>query len=234
MTGSPGYQHSKMKLPGEIRYIDFHTHSEGGRPDAVALKNLMAGDDIPADFPANTLFSAGIHPWQLTGDNLEYLQTELLLTAAHPHVVMIGEAGFDRLRGAQGDVQYRAFLFQVHIAEEMGKSVVIHCVKGWDELRRARREVKPGRPWVIHGFRGSGSQAESLAEEGYWFSLGARGLTPEILASVSHERLLLETDDSGREIAEVYRLFSAAAGYDEQGAERLIRTNFNTLLNFSL
>ncbi|MCU0459358.1 MAG: TatD family hydrolase, partial [Bacteroidales bacterium] len=148
-----------MKLHGEIRYIDFHTHSSGGRDDTVVIRNLMAGDEVPADFPANTLFSAGIHPWQLTGNNLEYLQTELLLTVAHPHVVMIGEAGFDRLRGAQGEVQYRAFLFQAQMAEEMGKPVVIHCVKGWDELRRARREVKPGRPWVIHGFRGSGSLA---------------------------------------------------------------------------
>ena len=194
----------------------------------------MAGNDVPEDFPANTLFSAGIHPWQLTDDNPGQLQTELLLTAAHPHVVMIGEAGFDRLRGAQGEVQYSAFLFQAHIAEEMGKPMVIHCVKGWDELRRARREVKPGRPWVIHGFRGSSSLAASLAGEGFWFSLGAKGLTAEVLESVSHEKLLLETDDSGQQIAEVYHHFEAAAGYDEQSAERLVRNNFNSLLNFSL
>ena len=223
-----------MKLSGEIRYIDFHTHSAGGSSDTVAVRNLMAGDEAPADFSANTLFSAGIHPWQLTDDNLGQMQTELLLTAAHPHVVVIGEAGFDRLRGAQGEVQYRAFLFQAHIDAEMGKPVVIHCVKGWDELRRVRREVKPGRPWVIHGFRGSGSLAASLAEEGFWFSLGAKGLTTEVLDSIYHEKLLLETDDSGTQISEVYRLFGAAAGYDEQRAESLVRNNFNTLLNFSL
>jgi len=223
-----------MKLPGEIRYIDFHTHTAGGGADTIAIKNLMAGDEVPADFPSNTLFSAGIHPWQLTEENEEQLMTELLLTAAHPHVVMIGEAGFDRLRGAQGDVQYRAFLFQAHIAEEMGKPVVIHCVKGWDELRRARREVKPGRSWIINGFRGSGSLAASLAEEGFWFSLGTKGMTPEVLASVSHQRLLLETDDSGREISEVYSLFGAAAGYEDRRAETLIRNNFNSLFNFTL
>ncbi|MRR21071.1 TatD family deoxyribonuclease, partial [bacterium] len=203
-----------MILPGEIRYIDFHTHSSGGRADTIAVRNLMAGDDIPADFPVNTLFSAGIHPWQLTQENEEQLRTELLLTAAHPHVVMIGEAGFDRLRGVQGDVQYRAFLFQAHTAEEMGKPVVIHCVRGWDELRRARREVKPGHPWVIHGFRGSASLAASLSGEGFWFSLGVKGLTPGVIASVSNERLLLETDDSGLDISEVYSQFASAAGFD--------------------
>ncbi len=223
-----------MTPSGNIRFIDFHTHSLTGADDSVRVVSLMAGDEVPAEFPANTLFSAGIHPWQLTEDNLPELQTELLLTVAHPHVVMIGEAGFDRLRGAQGEVQYRAFLFQAHIAEELGKPLVIHCVKGWDELKRARREVKPGRPWVIHGFRGSGSLAASLAGEGFWFSLGAKGLTDEVLGSVSHERLLLETDDSGGQISEIYRLFEAATGYDEQSAERLIRRNFKSLLNFSL
>lgn len=223
-----------MKQSANIRFIDFHTHSLTCADDTVRMVNLMAGDEVPDNFPANTLFSAGIHPWQLTEDNLSELQTELLLTVAHPHVVMIGEAGFDRLRGAQGEAQYRAFLFQAHIAEEMGKPLVIHCVKGWDELRRARREVKPGRPWVIHGFRGSGSLAASLAGEGFWFSLGAKGLTAEVLGSVSHEKMLLETDDSGGQIGEVYRLFGAAAGYDEPGTEGLIRKNFNSLLNFSL
>jgi len=223
-----------MKQSANIRFIDFHTHSLTGADDTVRVVNLMAGDEVPANLPANTLFSAGIHPWQLTEDNLSELQTELLLTVAHPHVVMIGEAGFDRLRGAQGEAQYRAFLFQAHIAEEMGKPVVIHCVKGWDELRRARREVKPGRPWVIHGFRGSGSLAASLAGEGFWFSLGAKGLTAGVLQAVSRDRLLLETDDSGESIADVYRPFASAAGFAPEQAESLIRNNFNSLLNFSL
>ena len=76
--------------------------------------------------------------------------------------------------------------------------------------------------------------AASLAGEGFWFSLGAKGVTPEVLASVSHERLLLETDESGIEIPEVYRLFAAAAGYSAQEAENLIKRNFNSLFNFTL
>jgi len=223
-----------MNIAGEIRFIDFHTHKIKSGAGTLSVMNLMAGEEVPVDFPPNSLFSAGIHPWQLTDDNLPQLQTELLLTVAHPHVVMIGEAGFDRLRGAQGEVQYRAFLFQAHIAEEMGKPVVIHCVKGWDELRRARREVKPGRPWVIHGFRGSRSLAASLADEGFWFSLGAQGITTGVTEAVSHDRILLETDDSGENIEDIYNLFSTAAGYEVNTSESLIRDNFNKLLNFSL
>lgn len=223
-----------MKPGNGIRFVDFHTHKSRGSTDTVAIVNLMAGEDVPADFTVNTLFSAGIHPWQLTEENLEFLKNELLLTAAHPHVVLLGEAGFDRLKGAQGEVQERAFMFQASIAEEMGKPMVIHCVKGWEELVRAYRIVKPARPWVIHGFRGNGRLAASLAEEGFWFSLGTKGITADVLGAVSHERLLLETDDSGESVSAVYSSFAATAGYDEASAEQLIRNNFNSLLKFNL
>lgn len=221
--------------PGRgIKFIDFHTHNATGSGDTITVMNLMAGDEVPRDFPPNTLFSAGIHPWQLTDDNLAHLKTELLLTVAHPHVAVIGEAGFDRLKGGPQEVQYRAFILQAELAMEMDKPMVIHCVKGWGELRRARKEMKPARPWVIHGFSGNGILAASLADEGFWFSLGTGGLKPAVLEALSPERILLETDDSGEQIAEVYRLFASKAGYDAEAAERLMRRNFNTLLNYSL
>jgi TatD DNase family protein len=223
-----------MSPHGNVRYIDFHTHNLRGDDDTIAMVNLMAGDEVPADYRANTLFSAGIHPWQLTDDNLSELQTELLLTAAHPHVVMIGEAGYDRMKGAGREIQEKAFMFQAALAAEMSRPMVIHCVRGWDDLVAAHRVVRPDRPWVIHGFRGNGSLASSLAKEGFWFSLGAKGLTAEVLDSVTPEKLLLETDDTGQPIADVYRLFEAATGYDEQKAESLIRNNFNSLLDFNL
>ncbi len=221
--------------PGrEIRYIDFHTHHSRGSDDTIAIVNLMAGENVPADFSANTLFSAGIHPWFITEENSLQLLTELVLTAAHPHVVLIGEAGFDRLKGARMEVQYSAFINQAAMAGELNKPMVIHCVRGWEELRRACREVKPDRPWIIHGFRGSGKLAATLDDEGFWFSLGKRGITPEILGVISRERILLETDDTGEPIADVYRHFADKAGCDEETASGIIRNNFNTLFNFRI
>ena len=219
--------------PGrEIRFIDFHSHQPGGGRDTITIMNLMAGEDVPADFPPDTLFSAGIHPWQLTEENAQQLRTELLLTAAHPHVVMIGEAGFDLLKGPGMELQYNLFLFQATTAREMNKSMVIHCVRGWEELRRAHNEVNPERPWVIHGFRGNVKLAASLWGDGFWFSLGTKGITAEILEVVSHDRILLETDDTGGSIADVYRLFAMTAGYDEETTAGLIMSNFNSLFNF--
>ncbi len=221
--------------PGrEIRYIDFHTHHSGGSDDTIAIMNLFAGEDVPADFSANTLYSAGIHPWYLTEENSGQLLTELVLTAAHPHVVLIGEAGFDRLKGARMEVQYSAFINQAEIAGEMLKPMVIHCVRGWEELRRAYIDIQPDRPWVIHGFRGNAKLAASLAEEGFWFSLGKKGITKEILGVISRERILLETDETGEPIAEVYRHFAEKTGCDGETATGIIRNNFNTLFNFGI
>ncbi len=186
-----------------------------------------AGNDIPFAVRSDT-------PSAAESDNLEELKGELRVSAAHPLVVLIGEAGFDRIRGGSRELQYQAFLFQALLAREMDKPMVIHCVKGWDELREAYREVKPARPWVIHGFRGSTTLAASLADNGFWFSLGERGVTREVVAAVSHERLLLETDESVRPVAEIYSLFASIAGYSLPEAEALIRNNFNSLLNITL
>ena len=217
-----------------IRYIDFHTHKAVSGDDVITIMNLMAGEEVPSVFPGNTLYSAGIHPWQLTAENLARLKAELLLTAAHPHVVLIGEAGFDRLRGSSSEVQYQAFIYQAEIATEMEKPMVIHCVRGWEELRRAYRQMKPARPWVIHGFRGNGKLAASLADDGFWFSLGMEGITYEILGAVSNDRILLETDTSERPVAEVYRCFAEVAGCDDDEAVRIIKGNFNNLFNYSV
>ncbi|MBE0668407.1 MAG: TatD family hydrolase, partial [Bacteroidales bacterium] len=213
----------------EIEFIDFHTHRAAGTPDTVAVVNLLAGEDVPLTFEHNTLFSAGIHPWYITAERLAEIKTELILTMAHPHVILIGEAGFDQLRGPSHDVQRSAFIFQAELAEETGKPMVIHCVKGWESLHKARREVRPAMNWVIHGFRGDIRLALSLADEGYCFSLGMKGLTEEVLKIIPEDRLLLETDDSGGSIAEVYRHYTGLTGKEAGELSDLIRSNFNNL-----
>lgn len=218
-----------MNLGKEIKFIDFHTHHAAGSSDTVVVRNLMAGEDVPREFPLNTAFSAGIHPWYLTAELLDEMKTGLILTLAHPHVIAIGEAGFDQLRGPSHAVQRSAFLFQAELAEELNKPMIIHCVKGWDSLLKARKELSPEMKWVIHGFRGTPSLASSLADAGLWFSLGMRGLTEEVLKVIPTERLLLETDDSKENIRDVYMGYSELTGKDDSWISDLIRNNFNNL-----
>jgi TatD DNase family protein len=218
-----------MNLGKEIKFINFHTHHAVGSPDTVAVRNLMAGEDVPQDFSQNTLFSTGIHPWYLTAELLDEMKTGLILTMAHPHVIAIGEAGFDQLRGPSHAVQRSAFIFQAELAEELGKPMIIHCVKGWDSLLKARKQLQPQMKWVIHGFRGPQRLASSLADAGLWFSLGMKGLTEEALSVLPAEKLLLETDDSNENIRDVYKAYSELTAKDDSAVSDQIRKNFNVL-----
>jgi TatD DNase family protein len=162
------------------------------------------------------------------------MKMELIITCAHPHVVMIGEAGFDRLRGPAVKVQHEIFHYQAELAEEMKKPLLIHCVRHWDELARAYKEINHSVPWIIHGFRGKSDLAASLADKGFWFSLGHQAINPQILKVIDSERILLETDDSMMPVADVYKLFSEMMQYDDTKASDLIRQNFNSLFEDNL
>jgi TatD DNase family protein len=216
-----------MNIGNEIKYIDFHTHNGNGSSDTLTVFNLFAGDSIPGDFPCNTLFSAGIHPWYLTTDNEEEQKTELILTLAHPHVVMIGEAGFDRIKGPEETLQYSTFCFQAGLAEELDKPLIIHCVKGWDLLLRAIKETKPTAKWIIHGFRGNAAMAHTLKEEGFFFSLGLAGISEEIISETGLDIILPETDASGDQIINVYGKFGEITGKKPDELSEIFRRNFN-------
>jgi len=218
-----------MDISREIKYINFHTHHGGGSDNTVAVVNLMAGDSVPDIFQPNTLFSAGIHPWYLTADNAGDLKANLLLSLAHPHVIMIGEAGFDLIRGPEKKLQYDTFCYQASLAEEMRRPVIIHCVKGWDLLLKAKEELRPSVKWIIHGFRGKGSLARTLAAEGFYFSLGLNGISDEIIDAAGIDRIMPETDASGEGISKVYSKFSGVTGRSEDELSAIFRCNFNSL-----
>jgi TatD DNase family protein len=216
-----------MNLDESIKFIDFHTHHAHGKADTIAIVNLMAGDNVPEKFTLNTLFSAGIHPWYLTSENAQLLKTELLLTMAHPHVIMIGEAGFDILRGPEEKIQYDVFCYQAEIAEELQKPMIIHCVKGWDLLLKAKHEIRPSVKWIIHGFRGKEILAGTLVDEGFSFSLGEKGISSGIIEKIGWKNILPETDDAEIPVSKVYQKFSEETGKNQDDLGKIFRENFN-------
>lgn len=216
-----------MNIGDSIKHIDFHTHHGRGSSDTVAIVNILAGDSVPESFPQNTLFSAGIHPWFAEKITAEMQKSELILTMAHPHVIAIGEAGFDALRGPSQEVQTELFTFQASLAEELGKPLIIHCVRAWDLVTGARKRLKPSVPWIIHGFRGKASLAVSLIEEGFLISLGKNGITEELMKVIDTDRIFLETDDTNESVTEVYSLFCKVTGMEMEQASALFRDNFN-------
>lgn len=223
-----------MNLPDPSDYIDIHTHY--GTPplaDIFSVISLLAhekADPVPVKGIAYTF---GIHPWYLTGSLHDDQIADVKKAAGDSSIIAIGEAGFDKIKGPDTDLQRKTFEEQVSVAEEHGKPVVIHCVRAWDELLRSHKRLRPSRPWLVHGFRGNKELAAQLISKGmflsFWFDFIVRPEAGKLILSLPGERIFLETDGSGTDIRDIYKKVSA--DLDLTVAE-LKNTIYNNFINF--
>ena len=146
-------------------------------------------------------YSYGIHPWHIEDKDMQLmLLTEVVL---HPSVVALGEAGLDKNIEAPMLLQTEIFTEQAKLAEDIGKPLIIHCVKAWDELLAIKKEINPQMPWIIHGFRGNELLADQLIKKGFRLSFGEK-YNPEALRVAWPDHLFIETDESDKSIQEIY------------------------------
>jgi TatD DNase family protein len=201
------------------------------------VETLMAHEGRkPVDVSGMT-FTAGIHPWHLDEENHDRLLAYIEEQAADSNIAAIGEAGFDRIRGASPELQKRAFEEQVLISEKYGKPIVIHCVRAWEELLNSHRRLSPGMPWLVHGFRGKPALAEQLVSKGmylsFWVDFVMRGGALSLLRSVPSDRIFLETDGADIDIRDIYARVSSALGIPEDKLKERISLNFRDFFNSS-
>lgn len=168
-------------------FADIHTHSSDAGADAVI--SVGPGHEMRAD----RWYSVGIHPWNTTGGVDEDVFPVLFEKALGDNVVAIGECGLDALRGAPLAVQEEVFRRHVALSEEVGKPVIIHCVKAFDRIIALRKELKPRQRWIIHGFRGKPQLAADLLRHGFDLSFGEK-YNPDTYAAVPAGRRFRETD----------------------------------------
>ena len=154
-----------------MNYIDFHTHQVPVSKNVIAI---VEGRD-----------TWGIHPWKAD---------ETFVVPDLSAKLAIGECGLDGLRGPSMEVQESVFLEQIRLSEELGKPLIIHCVKAFDRLLQLRKELNPKQSWMFHGFRGKPQQLRSLLDAGFFVSFGFQH-NEESLRICPIDRLLLETDD---------------------------------------
>ena len=146
-------------------------------------------------------------------------------------MIAIGEAGFDKLRGPSAELQLKVFNEQVAIAETCRKPVIIHCVKAWDELLSAQKNLKPRTPWMIHGFRGSVEMAKQLLSKGmhlsFWFDYVMRSESTGLLKSLPHNRIFLETDGADIDIRIIYEKVARDLAISVDELKSIVLANFN-------
>ena len=198
-----------INLPEYGDYIDIHSHDSKSEKGVFILENLMAHEGITPSSDKSIAFSVGVHPWFLTESNMENQLDFVKRYGNEKSVVAIGEAGFDKLKGATLELQIKAFEEQVRVPETLKKPLIIHCVKGWNELLASYQKMNPKMTWLIHGFRGKKELARQLISKGMylslWYEFALKPESSELLRSIPYDRLFLETDGSGVNIRDIYK-----------------------------
>jgi len=144
--------------------------------------------------------SVGVHPDHQGGR--EPTVEELVLLAAHPKVVAIGETGLDYFR-LKGDLAWQRERFRTHIraARLAKKPLIIHTREAAaDTLRIMREEGAADAGGVMHCFTESMAVADAAMALGFHISFS--GIVTfknavslkEIARAIPLERMLIETD----------------------------------------
>ena len=198
-------------LLGSMCYLDVHTHRLATDPQVVSIVSTFI-QSIKEELQPTPYRSFGIHPCRIEEDG--EAQWELLRQYVElPSCVAIGEAGLDRLAPCPMQRQRSLFERQAGLAEELGKPLIIHCVRAWEELIACWKAIRPKQPWVIHGFRGKATLADQLLRLGFYLSLGYY-FQPETARVAWPGRLFLETDEANVSIQVVYARVAEALSID--------------------
>lgn len=186
-----------------MKLFDIHTHNVDSNPQS-SIYNSKAYID-------GRRISIGIHPWNID-DSWKELFSAIKKEASKENVCAIGECGIDKLK-SPATAEFQKEVFKVHamLAEKVKKPLIIHCVKGLDEIIALHKEITPEQAWIIHGFRGKPQQAEQLIKNGFYISFGEK-FNSDSLKATPIEKLFIESDESNIEIDEIYRRIAEARG----------------------
>jgi len=195
-----------------MEFYDVHTHQifleDNDDPYHSCIFDVSPLEfEVAKDSYDRHAFSCGIHPWY--SEDSDTQMAYLNEIAPNPRIIAIGETGLDRLKGPSFEVQTAVFKKHIALSEKLGKPVIIHCVKAWEELMQVRRETKPTQPWIIHGYRGRPELTKRIIKEGFLFSIGDN-INVESTLLIPIDSLFCETDEDEMTIREIYLQTSLA------------------------
>ncbi len=205
---------------------NFHTHREG-QPYSI----FQAGG---AKIESGTPVSRGIHPWEVDSNWEAAFEKIKQDVAQNWHVLAIGEAGFDRLRGPEISLQQSAFYAQASWAATLGIPLILHCVKSHDLLLEYLKSAKNPPNIIWHGWNQKPEMARQLLPFPVFFSFGKQLLQPNSnaahwLSACPADRVFFETDDSALEIAAIYQAASLILQLPEVVLAERVIANWNAI-----
>jgi len=159
----------------------------------------FAGVEAIAESDPRIWCSVGAHPHE-AADHAELLIDQLVVLAAHPRVVGIGETGLDfHYDLSPRDLQEQVFRTHIGASRATGLPLIIHAREADGEIAAILADEKPP-PGVLHCFTGGRALAEAAVTLGFYISISgivtfrnAEDLRA-IVRDLPLDRLLVETD----------------------------------------
>jgi TatD DNase family protein len=94
------------------------------------------------------------------------------------------------------------------MAQELGKPLIIHCVRSFVEVLHCLKEERFTLPVLFHGYNNKADIARTILSAGYYLSFGKALFNPAmapVFSSMPQHRFLLETDGSDYSIFQIYQ-----------------------------
>ncbi|MDQ1098060.1 MULTISPECIES: TatD family hydrolase [Chryseobacterium] len=208
-----------------MEFFDFHHHKKT-RPFGIYNADIQ---EPPPDFP----YSAGIHPKDIDQSGMQPQLERLQELAGHALCIAIGECGLDSMVAADQHLQEEMFMKQIRISNDVGKPLIIHCVRKYYEVIAFRKKAE--QAMVIHGFNKKKGIAEDLIRNNFHLSFGKAVLynlsLQDTLKTVPVNRIFLETDHEDFDIAELYQKTAEIKGLTVEVLNEQIRENLAQIKN---
>src|SRR5438105_5925286 len=178
----------RAREAGVVRIITIGTDLEDGRRCLELCRKLP-----------EVRCAIGVHPNHAHEADLSELP-RLRELQADPAVLALGEMGLDyHHQFAPRQRQHQVFEFQLQLATELGRPMVIHCREATDDCLALMRSFPAVRA-LFHCFTGSQEEAREVLDAGYL--LGFTGAVTfkkadelrEVAAMVPEDRFVVETD----------------------------------------
>jgi TatD DNase family protein len=210
-----------------MKYINIHTHTLK-EPDTCEVENVFAQDY--QRYKPCSAFSVGLHPWHIEKTEWETCFDNIAEAAKNDKMLLVGECGLDRSVDIDFALQEQSFKQQVLIANELGKPLIIHCVRAYNDLIRIKKNRNSDVPWIIHGYMGNRETTLNLIRHGFYFSLGERFLfnerKNEQILIIPENRLFFETDESSLLIEHIYSKAAALLQKNVDELKSVVWSNF--------
>lgn len=199
---------------------DSHHHHTDGR---LGIYNTAIGEVY------DSAFSCGFHPMQLS----EEFPTEedwgkLEHSLQHKNCLAVGECGLDARNPLKFKIQQKILLRQIHLAKEMNKPIILHCVRLFPQLMVILKEHRP--KFALHDFNKKYDSGVELIQLGGMLSVGTDLLRYEHLQQgfqkLPIEHLLIETDEADIPLERLYEKAAALKNMETAAFAEQIHQNF--------